>query len=441
VRSRKKILTPVATDDESEPMTAAIGETIKSLEIPADTQQPPTAVANIVERVVTRLQERKASAAPTAADHRRGHAHQHGQRQEEQETRRHTAEVGRHLFGLGWTWTKVADLIRVPCRTLRQWCLHLLDRFRPVLPLGRPVIRSPRDQRNAVIHFVDEFGPQVGMPTLRDCFPEMCRAELENLLQRYRRVWRERNREPLRVLHWPVAGRVWAIDYAEPPSPIDGQWNCLLAVRDLASGMQLLWLPVEAATGANAASALNALFAEHGAPLVLKSDNGGHFCCPLVQDLLHTHQVESLLSPPHWPRYNGAIEAGIGGLKARTNARAARAGHAGYWTIDDTAGALCEANALSRPHGPNGPGPNALWPMRSPIMQTERIAFRNCVERHLEAEKCQSRSCVGAASDVWSKRAMARDAIRLTLEECGYLHYTRRLIPQSIPSRKAASIP
>lgn len=195
-----------------------------------------------------------------------------------------------------------------------------------MLPLGRPLIRSPRDQRNAVIHFLDEFGPQVGLPTLRECFPEMCRAELENLLTRYRCVWRERNREPLRVLHWPVAGRVWAIDYAEPPSPIEGRWNYLLAARDLASGMQLLWLPVEAATGANAASALDTLFAVHGAPLVLKSDNGGHFCCPAVQDLLRDHQVESLLSPPHWPRYNGAIEAGIGGLKTRTNARAARAG-------------------------------------------------------------------------------------------------------------------
>jgi transposase InsO family protein len=182
----------------------------------------------------------------------------------------------------------------------------------PPAPLGRPRQRSDRETRNDVIHFLDEFGPGVGVPTLRDCFPAMTRAELDDLLKRYLRVWRERNRQPLRALHWAMPGRVCAIDYAEPPTPIDGRFDYLLAVRDLASGLQLLWQPVEASTGANAASALDTLFTVYGAPLVLKSDNGGHFICPDIQDLLTGHGVESLLSPPYWPRYNGAIEAGIG---------------------------------------------------------------------------------------------------------------------------------
>ncbi|HKB06307.1 MAG TPA: hypothetical protein VKD90_29195, partial [Gemmataceae bacterium] len=74
------------------------------------------------------------------------------------------------------------------------------------------------------------------------------RAELTNLLRRYRRVWRERNRQPLCVLCWPVPGRVWAIDFAEPPTPVDGRFGYLLAARDLASGMPLVWRPVAAAT-------------------------------------------------------------------------------------------------------------------------------------------------------------------------------------------------
>jgi transposase InsO family protein len=311
--------------------------------------------------------------------------------------------------------------------------------FRPALPLGRPVVRSPRDDRNAVLHFLDEFGPQVGVPTLGSCFPGMARAELEDLLKRYRRVWRERNRQPLRVLHWSVIGSVWAIDFTGPVRPVEGEYPYLLAVRDLASGVQLLWRPVAAATGEATARELNNLFTAHGSPLVLKSDNGGHFTCPAVQDLLQAHQVESLLSPPHWPRYNGAIEAGIGAMKDRTDAQAARAGHVGYWTIDDTAGALTEANALARPHSPSGPSPNALWQGRSPIRRAERDAFGELVDRHLGAEKWSADSCVGAASEVWSKRAMARDAIRLALEECGYLHYTRKLIPPPIPGRRAAS--
>ena len=61
-----------------------------------------------------------------------------------------------------------------------------------------------------------------------------------------------------------------------------------------------------------------------GTPLVLKSDNGSHFTCNVVQDLLATHHVACLFSPPHWPQFNGGIEAGIHALKDRTAARAAR---------------------------------------------------------------------------------------------------------------------
>jgi transposase InsO family protein len=409
---------------------------------PVDEPTPTAPLpADIVEPTLERLRERSQSTGSSAPAPRRGSGHQNRRREEEQKTRCRVIEVSRRLFDLGWAWTQIADRIQVAGRTLRKWCHDLLHMFKPPLPLGRPVGRSPREERNRVIHFVDEFGPQVGVPSLRKCFPEMCRAELDDLLKRYRRVWREQNREPLRVLHWPVAGRVWAIDYAGPFQPIDGRWAYLLAVRDLATGMQLLWQPVEAATGDNAALALATLFADYGAPLVLKSDNGGHFACPIVQDLLRSHQVECLFSPPYWPRYNGAIESGIGALKVRTDAHAARAGHPGYWTWDDTAGAFLEANELSQPYGPNGPSPDESWAARAPILADERRAFRMCFLGHLAKEKTPTNSCVDAVNEVWSERAMAREAIRLALEECGYLHYTRRRILPPIPGRKAASIP
>jgi transposase InsO family protein len=294
-------------------------------------------------------------------------------------------------------------------------------------------VRSPRKQRNEVIHFLDEFGPQIGVPTLRECFPALCRAELDDLVKRYRRVWREQHREPLRILTWPIAGRVWAIDFAEPPAPIDGHDGYLLAVRDLATGMPLLWRPVEAATATHAAGTLAGLFAEHGPPLVLKSDNGSHFTGGPVVEVLAAHRVEHLLSPPYWPRYNGAVEAGIGALKDRTVARAARAGHPDYWTWDDTAGALAEAAELARPHGPAGPSPVTAWQARTPVLAAERAAFAAAVAR-------QS-ACGTPPSGVWSEREMARTAIRRALEECGYLQYRRRRILPPITGRNAASNP
>jgi transposase InsO family protein len=295
--------------------------------------------------------------------------------------------------------------------------------------LGRPVYRSPREARNGVIHFLDEHGPHVGVPTLRACFPAMSRAELAGLLARYRRAWRERNRVPLRVLSWPVIGRVWAIDFTGPGPAIEGRYRYLLAVRDLASGRQLLWRPVEAATGAVAGDALATLFAEHGPPLVLKCDNGSPFTSALVGELLAAQGVFALYSPPCWPRYNGAVEAGIGSLKDRTDARAARVGHAGEWTWDDVAGAQAEANALARPRGPC---PDELWLSRTAITPEERSDFRACVDEFRRAQEAAVGPCAGGPEAVGSERAVARRAIRLALERRGYLQYRRRTIPPPI---------
>jgi putative transposase len=295
--------------------------------------------------------------------------------------------------------------------------------------LGRPVPRSSREARNAVIHLLGELGPHVGVPTLRACFPVMSRAELTDLLRRYRRVWRLRHRVPLRVLDWSVAGSVWAIDFTGPLPAIEGRYPYLVAVRDLASSCQLLWRPVEAPTGEVARDALASLFAGHGAPLVLKCDNGSPFTSAVVEELLAEHGGLALYSPPHWPRYNGSVEAGIGSLKERTDARAARRGYAGQWTWGDAAGACAEANTLSRPRGSSGPGPDELWSMRRAIPAEERAAFGAAVEVARRAEPPASGTCAGGGAAVRSGGAMARDAIRLALERCGYLHYKRRTIP------------
>jgi transposase InsO family protein len=340
--------------------------------------------------------------------------------------------VSRNLLALGWSWPRIADWLRVAGRTLRHWCRDVLGRIAPGRPRGRPAVRSPRDARNTVIARLDECGPGVGLPTLRAGFPTMRRAELADLLTRYRRAWRARHREPLRILTWPVLGRVWAVDFAEPPAPLDGRFGYLLAVRDLASGMPLLWQPVEIATAVEAAVAIAGLFAEHGPPLVLKTDKGSPFTGDAFRAVLAARRVQHLLSPPYWPRYNGAIEAGIHALKDRTAARAARAGHADRWTLDDVAAARVEAAELPRPRGPAGPSPAAAWQSRHPVTAEERRVF---------ADRVQVRfACGGTVHEICSPAEMARTAVRRALEECGYLQYRRRRIPPPIPGRKVARI-
>jgi hypothetical protein len=86
-----------------------------------------------------------------------------------------------------------------------------------------------------------------------------------------------------------------------------------------------------------------------------------------------------LFSPPHTPRYNGSIEAGIGSLKTRTERHATRASHPGYWTCDDVAAAESEANATARPQGETGPMPNELRDRRRRSTAQECGLFQSAV--------------------------------------------------------------
>src|SRR5262249_163030 len=182
------------------------------------------------------------------------------------------------------------------------------------------------------------------------------------------------------------------------------------------------------------------LFVEHGAPLVLKSDNGSPFGAEVVQDLLATWGVKTLFSPPRMPRYNGAIEAGIGSLTTRTDRHAARQGHPGFWSWEDTEAARQEANATARPQGENGPSPDEAWQGREPIVAGEREAFLPTVTPFQEEGEHDQGGPPSNPRDEQCKRARDRQAIRRALVEHGYLYFRRRRILPPIPRQKVADI-
>ena len=322
-------------------------------------------------------------------------------------------------------------------RTLRAWQqLAGAD----AACLGRPVLRSPVAERNAVIALLDECGPRLGVPTLADCFPHLPRAELTDLLRRYRRVWRQRYHQTLHVLHWQRVGAVWAMDFAEAPTPIDGQYPYLLAVRDLASGQTLLWLPLATASAAETIPALEPLFLQHGAPLVLKTDNGSPFIAAATAAFFSLWGVEQLFSPPYVPGYNGSVEAGIGSLKTRTEQRASRQGHPAYWSWDDAAAARAEANATARPRGENRPTPDESWSGRRPLSAVERARFGATVAQYRDEVRAQGGYRDATEVSSTEARAIDRQAIPRALVEHGLLLYSRRRIPLPFPKRKAADI-
>jgi hypothetical protein len=128
---------------------------------------------------------------------------------------------------------------------------------------------------------------------------------------------------------------------------------------------------------------LRQLFEEHGAPLVLKSDNGSAFIAELLTDFLGAEQVSQLFSPPRRPQYNGALERSNGVLKTYTGLHAIRDGHPFRWTSDDLEHARQLANTISRPWGRHGPTPEETWQARERITAEQRGEFAGLVQEQL----------------------------------------------------------
>lgn len=378
--------------------------------------------------------------ASGAAECRRGQPWQEPARRLAAQVRQHAAAVAAWLQERGYGLAEAAAALAVVPRTLRNWQSQgaSAGAWRP--PLGRPLQRAPVAQRNEVLGLLAATGPGTSLATLRAAFPHLARADLDDLLHRYRRLWRRRHTQAPYVLHWQQPGRVWAIDFAEPPAPLEGRYGYLLTVRDLASGQQLAWWPVEAPTAAVTQAVLAGLFAVAGAPLVLKSDNGSAFAAAALQDFLAAAGVEPLFSPPGWPMYNGAIEAGIGSLKARTDCHAARAGRPGHWTWEDVSAAQLEANSQARPHGPAGPSPATAWATRSLPSAEERAAFRATAARWRPQVQAELELPAEQPLTEYQSRRVNRLALQRALVEHGYLLFSRRRIPLPIPAPKVANI-
>src|SRR2546423_1164329 len=145
----------------------------------------------------------------------------------ESDVRGSVVNVAATIIEQGYTLNQVADFLHLCPRTLRHWQADWRQQLQHVHLLGRPLARATVADRNLVIDLLDDLGPATGVPTLRTCFPAMARAELDDILKRYRRVWHKLNLELIHRLRWPTAGRVWAIDFSQAPSPIDGRFPYL----------------------------------------------------------------------------------------------------------------------------------------------------------------------------------------------------------------------
>jgi len=352
------------------------------------------------------------------ARRQRGLAGQRTKRAAERRVRIRALAFYRWAVGKGLSGAAAVRHLGIARRTLQHWQEKWKKQRLRLSGRGRPARRSDVKVRRQLLALIGLLGPHVGVPTLQATFPQMARREVQHVLRRYRKVWKRRRRLLALVLRWTRPGSVWAMDFAEPPLPVDGYYKYLFAVRDLASGMQLLWLPVADESARTAIAALEMLFRQYGPPLVLKSDNGSAFIADQTARLLAGWGVWHLRSPPEWPAYNGACEAGIGSMKTRTHHESSRYGRAGEWTCEDVQAARLQANETARPRGLNGPTPVEAWQERQGISIKQRLAFARTVLRREEGSSAIEPGPREAA-------ALRRTAIGQALVAHGLLEYRR----------------
>ena len=310
----------------------------------------------------------------------------------------------------------------------QQWNLNRLQ----ARELGRPVEQPNRTVRNAIIFCLKAVGPWLSVRTLWSVFPGVARRAVADIVRRFRRMIRRRKPTHQQILNWRKPGRVWAMDYAQAPKPMRDRHSHILFVRDLASGVEIAAQPVPDRTTGPVIETLASLFKKHGAPLVLKSDNEGSFRDVKTLGILRKQGVTNLLSPPYWPRYNGAREGGIKALKWWSRANAWWTGKSAV-TYEDIEMARHFNNVWTRPWGAKGPSRGERWANRKNITPDERRRFLDAVDsRREELEKTDDEDGTRASKD--------RLATTRALQAIGYLEVGRRRITLPIKSRPCPNI-
>ena len=349
-------------------------------------------------------------------------------REIENNRRIRAVELGNRAKQNGFTKASVAVELGIPPQLLYTWTSQYNTGDLIPRALGRKPMRVTECEKREIFDLMCHLGPCTSADLLLEFFPFVSRREMIYLVKQFRKRFCEGKTIDVEELTWSHPGSVWAMDYTTPPRPIDGIYKKILDVRDVASGKQLASLPVLQENGFETAMLLESLFMQHGAPLVVKSDNGSTLIAEEVEKVMKKYGVIYLLSPPYYPKYNGSCEAGHGSIKTRAHHMAARAGRPGQWTCDDIEAARVQANELSRPKGHGGPSPNQLWAEKNIVSERDRLIFKKQVADNLRKLKIDVDE---KNTDIATKKRLSVSQALVTL---GYLLVRRRRIPLRIKS-------
>jgi putative transposase len=150
--------------------------------------------------------------------------------------------------------------------------------------------------------------PSVGLPALRRAIPGLPKNSAAAFLKRLKRVRRRRRRRRSCRVRWLASNTVWAIDGTLFDQPVGANGRRALVVVEMHSRNTLCVDSVPGERASAVIACLRRLIEKHGAPLVLKADNGSAFIAGCLAIFCRRHGITLMHSPVRRPSWNGTCE-------------------------------------------------------------------------------------------------------------------------------------
>lgn len=261
--------------------------------------------------------------------------------------------------------------------------------------------------------------PDWGLPRLRQVLPGLPRNSAAAYLKRRRRVEAKLQRRAWERVSWLVPGAVWGIDGTWLDRPVPPLGRRALVVIDLHSRRTLCLRSVVGERAAAVEAVLAELFVRHGAPLVLKLDNGPGFIARRLRDFCRRYGVTLLHSPVRRPRWNGACEVSVRWAKSRADVA---------WRARGAQGDLVQADLDA--------AVNFTGTMQ-PVDDALRERFLDVVAEQLAIAAAERGLVIARVSQDDVRRSLGRVAVRRALLLCHILTIEGREYRQWFPTPAA----
>jgi len=257
------------------------------------------------------------------------------------------------------------------------------------------------------------------MAALRHEIADLPRNTTAAYVRRLRRLHERRRQRRRQRTVWLVPGAVWAMDGTWLDQLVADSGRRALIVVELHGKQTLCLQSVPGERAAAAIAALQVLIERHGAPLVLKVDNGSAFTARPFTDFCTRHGITLMHSPVRLPSWNGTCEVSGRWAKRRAMAAARRRGAEGELTQADLDAAVTCTGLLPR------------------VDDDLRRRFRAVVAIQLAAV-CRERGLVLDAHTAHHvRRSLGRVATRRALQLCHILTIEGRGFHQCLPASAA----